>query len=61
MLQTLILVLASFMRGTDRGAMRIRLYGIDTEESRTRDVEEKKFGISQLNLLIQIVLLQSEQ
>lgn len=34
------------LRGTDRGAMRIRLYGIDTEESRTRDVEEKKFGLA---------------
>ena len=34
------------LRGTDRGAMRIRLYGIDTEESRTRDVEEKRLGIS---------------
>jgi micrococcal nuclease len=33
-------------RGTDNGYMRIRLYGIDTEESRTRDVEEKKFGLS---------------
>ena len=33
-------------RGTDNGYMRIRLYGIDTEESRTRDVEEKKFGLA---------------
>ena len=24
---------------------RIRMYGIDTEESRTRDLEEKKFGL----------------
>ena len=33
-------------RGTDNGNMRIRLYGIDTEESRTRDMEAKRFGIS---------------
>ena len=24
---------------------RVRMYGIDTEESRTRDLEEKKFGL----------------
>ena len=24
---------------------RIRMYGIDTHESRTRDLEEKKFGL----------------
>ena len=24
---------------------RVRLYGIDTPESRTRDLEEKKFGL----------------
>ena len=27
---------------------RIRLYGIDTPESRTRDLEEKKYGISKI-------------
>ena len=26
---------------------RIRLYGIDTPESRTRDLEEKKYGLKQ--------------
>jgi micrococcal nuclease len=31
---------------------RIRLYGIDTPESRTRDLEEKKYGIAAKDYLI---------
>ncbi len=31
--------------GTWMKKQRIRLYGIDTPESRTRDLEEKKYGI----------------
>ena len=30
---------------------RIRLYGIDTPESRTRDLEEKKYGLAAKNFL----------
>ena len=30
---------------------RVRLYGIDTPESRTRDLEEKKFGLMAKNYL----------
>ena len=30
---------------------RVRLYGIDTPESRTRDLEEKKFGLMSKNYL----------
>ena len=35
---------------------RIRLYGIDTPESRTRDLEEKKFGNSLRSFLKTISL-----
>ena len=31
---------------------RIRLYGIDTPESRTRDLEEKKYGLAAKDFLI---------
>ena len=31
---------------------RIRLYGIDTPESRTRDLEEKKYGLAAKNFLV---------
>ena len=33
---------------------RVRMYGIDTEESRTRDLEEKKFGLLAKNGLLNI-------
>ena len=29
---------------------RVRLYGIDTPESRTRDKEEKKYGLSLIHI-----------
>ena len=29
----------------------VRLYGIDTPESRTRDLEEKKYGLSKIIFL----------
>ena len=31
---------------------RIRLYGIDTPESRTRDLEEKKYGLAAKDFLV---------
>ena len=31
---------------------RIRMYGIDTPESRTRDLEEKKYGLGAKDFLI---------
>jgi len=31
---------------------RIRMYGIDTPESRTRDLEEKKYGLAAKNFLV---------
>ena len=32
---------------------RVRLYGIDTPESRTRDLEEKKFGLLAKDYLVE--------
>ena len=32
---------------------RIRLYGIDTPESRTRDLEEKKYGLAAKDFLVE--------
>ena len=31
---------------------RVRLYGIDTPESRTRDLEEKKYGLAAKDFLV---------
>ena len=31
---------------------RIRMYGIDTPESRTRDLEEKKYGLAAKDFLV---------
>ena len=33
-------------------SQRIRLYGIDTPESRTRDLEEKKYGLAAKDFLV---------
>ena len=35
---------------------RIRMYGIDTPESRTRDLEEKKYGLAAKDFLVKLVL-----
>ena len=39
---------------------RIRLYGIDTPESRTRDLEEKKFGLLAKNFILEQCPIGSE-
>lgn len=40
---------------------RIRLYGIDTPESRTRDLEEKRFGFAAKNFLGKALYIQGER
>jgi len=40
---------------------RVRLYGIDTPESRTRDLEEKKFGLLSKNYIQQYLPVGSIQ
>jgi micrococcal nuclease len=39
---------------------RVRLYGIDTPESRTRDLEEKKFGLLAKNFVLEHCPIGSE-
>lgn len=39
---------------------RVRLYGIDTPESRTRDLEEKKFGLLAKNFILEHCPIGSE-
>jgi len=39
---------------------RVRLYGIDTPESRTRDLEEKKFGLLAKNFILEYCPIGSE-
>ena len=34
---------------------RVRLYGIDTPESRTRDLEEKKYGLMDKKLVLTLM------
>jgi micrococcal nuclease len=40
---------------------RIRLYGIDTPESRTRDLEEKKYGLLAKEYVLKALPIGSEQ
>ena len=40
---------------------RIRLYGIDTPESRTRDLEEKKYGLMAKKLVLTLMPIGSMQ
>ena len=40
---------------------RIRLYGIDTPESRTRDLEEKKYGLMAKDLVLTLMPVGSMQ
>ncbi len=40
---------------------RIRLYGIDTPESRTRDLEEKKYGLAAKNFVLKYLPVDSYQ
>tara|TARA_Y100000310_G_C19952753_1_gene477602 strand:- start:69 stop:479 length:411 start_codon:yes stop_codon:yes gene_type:complete len=47
--------------GTWMKKQRIRLYGIDTPESRTRDLEEKKYGIMAKEIVKKYLPLGSTQ
>ena len=40
---------------------RVRLYGIDTPESRTRDLEEKKYGMMAKKLVLALMPIGSMQ
>jgi len=40
---------------------RVRLYGIDTPESRTRDLEEKKYGLMAKKLVLTLMTIGSMQ
>ena len=40
---------------------RVRLHGIDTPESRTRDLEEKKYGLAAKQFVKDILLVGSQQ
>ena len=40
---------------------RVRMYGIDTPESRTRDLEEKKYGLAAKAFVLAFLPIDSEQ
>ena len=40
---------------------RVRMYGIDTPESRTRDLEEKKYGLAAKAFVLAFLPVDSEQ